>query len=679
MKLVQDTAEGLSAAATTLTDALKKAGETASTEVGSLPPELSAVAQAVQAQLAQAATQLAELPALVDPGPITESLAEGADLARTLVGDFSAQVQAIPQGVIEQMQKVPPLLEQARSSLGEVPTVVNTLVQERDRLMALPGTLTDLSASAHSWWSQAQQTLQIFQSFANTVGSNPPAASLAQAHVLTLEQINALEAALLGECSSVRNKTKESVSQAVDSLDQAAMGAVSLTADALLTLAQQLQQCARDTAGCVRNFDTAVLQARQRLPDLSTALRKPLRQAQTALDAVGARINEAGESVLQAIELGLKPLRELPARVGRIVMALSEVLDACTQAILQVKAVLNRLLDEAALTVRRLDDIPQVFAPVRDAITQALEQIDLIKRRIPAFVSQCLGALTMASGELDQASSLCDHAIGICTRYMTKAPLLIPARALFMGIKVSIPAIKSAVAAARTAVQQAGTAAQTAMDQARALVKALEPVLDQAVTAVKAAAEALVGLIETLRSSIAQSVTQLESMLAQVRSLIEQAQGKLRQALTDLEASVKAYVEKVPVQSTLASVRAQLQSLGQTVLKPVEHQLDQLEASLAALLDKAIQGLQSQVEQVAKAIDTSAAQFDRVSAGVGQARESVMRVRSDVQMQLSNWEAQAGSGLDRVEQALTGSFDKARAQVDDLHARAQAQWARVGG
>ncbi len=675
MKLVQDTAQGLGQAATKMTTSVEKAVNTVQGLSTSLPSFIQERVSTTQTRLQAVGEQLLQLPQSVDPAPVVASLNAGAAQARELMSGFIRELDQLPATVHSFVAKAQPVIDQSTALLHDHAKVVESARGKASALVAAQPSPSDMPAAVRLWWEQAARALPVVDAYAAKAATGRSLEELQAFHVQTKDTLQALQADVLRACAEFRGKVQlEGAStgegQASNGEESAAAGSVARQSSlSRLTTAG----AALDDAG-IRQLQAEVERIRQLVPDISGKALQPLVKARSELDSVSARLGQAGVAVQASLETALVPIGEIPPKLSQVVVALSEVLTAFKDTLGEVRKLIGNLIDRAMQVVAKLDGLPALFGTVRSSIDAAVAQIAEVAARVPMFITQTLGALTMAAGELAQAASLCDHAIGICTRYMTKAPLLIPARALVMGIKATIPALQSSITAAKSSVQQVGTTAQTGLTQAELAVKALFPMLDSAVAKVKSAAAGLAAMVKTLQGGMEQGLVRMDGMGTALETQIRQVGQQVDASAASFSKLPTQYAQRVPLDASLKTADQQLRQLSSSAFAPVESAVSQTKPRLEALVLDAEATLRPKLMSASAGLQTAVAQTQE-HAGRFETRMSAVQAQLDGrQSGLSDLHRSALEAIDLERDRLAELFAIVLQRLQEVHGEVVATY-----
>jgi hypothetical protein len=282
---------------------------------------------------------------------------------------------------------------------------------------------------------------------------------------------------------------------------------------------------------------------------------------QARLATASSTLEQTGSTIEALLAKALAPLDALEAKLSGSTAGVQTAIDAVQSLVEAICDVLAGLNEQAEQVKATLVSLPDELTQVSGDIEAAANSIGLIKAGIPDFVSKATSALTQASSELNQAGGLCDQAIAICTKYMMKAPLLIPARLLFVGIKASIPALQASLSAAGTTVTQAGAAAGACLDQAIAAVHAIDPLLAQAVAQIRSAVGVVVNLVSTLQLGLVSAQTGLKANVATLSTMTSTLSARLDALMTSARSQAATRIATLAPASALAPLKQQLTSV----------------------------------------------------------------------------------------------------------------------
>ena len=462
MKFVATAQTALTEGAAQVAAAAKQGSEVLSTGLA----DALAHGQKTVTQMASEFAQItSELGALA--GPLSPSEIAG-DLAPAL-SNLQSKLQAIPR----QLASVGSSLVDAGKSLGDIPGDLHTVAQGVGalpaRLVALHPDLSDVMPGLNALLNRVQALSDQAQ------GVQPRLAALItdlqplQASILALQnptqvispvarQQILIDLRALAENAGVKAREGvNDISQGIRSEAGAVQVELSGMADGLAEIVEKL--AADITALVAELFDLlkpiqlrlvdtvdtlkAELQNMQALidgfhgnvEDLAQALNVPIDKVKVAMDGMAQQILAVGVIVDGVIG----NIDKLIAQVQQLVQAILDTLDQAAagvdRALDGFKQAIKELIEEIDNIKAQLAALPERFSAVTDQIDAAQELIEYVRGKIADFVQQADRALVAASAELDQAGTLCDEAITICTRYQMRAPTLMVARTMFMGVK----------------------------------------------------------------------------------------------------------------------------------------------------------------------------------------------------------------------------------------------------
>ncbi|RZL30616.1 MAG: hypothetical protein EOP35_23525, partial [Rubrivivax sp.] len=416
---------------------------------------------------------------------------------------------------------------------------------------------------------------------------------------------------------------------------------------------------ARENAACGALFD----QAGDRLGQIGALMTAPLAEARAQVDLVNGKIEEAGAMVDDLARQALAPVDALDKRLDAVAAALGAAIRAIGDTVAQVTQLLHDLDREAEQVKPVLNALPGRFDPVRSAIVAAIALLEQVKDSIPAFVNQAVGALRGADGELDQADGLCSHAIQICTLYQLKAPPLMLARTLFVGVKATIPGLHMTVATAMTSVRAAGTQAGTLMDTAIGVVDALNPLLDQAIALVQKAIDALLALLQKMQDGLALAVTAAKAVAPAMQGAVDSALATAHEVLAKVRRAAEDCLAQLDCEALVKRLRQALSDLLDSTFAPLQAQVDAATGRLAAALQDgkagvgqaaqaAQDGLQSLAETLTGAHGQVSAPVASLRAALDTLRERIESTGNYARQVARDAAADALAYLDQAAQAI---------------------------
>jgi ABC-type transporter Mla subunit MlaD len=282
---------------------------------------------------------------------------------------------------------------------------------------------------------------------------------------------------------------------------------------------------------------------------------------------------------------------------------------------------------------------------------------------VSGFVGQALGALSAVSSHLDQADGLCDTAIDVCTKHMAIAPPLAMAKSLYLGVKASIPTLQTSIESAESLVKKAGKTANDLMDQAQALVLALNPALDLVLEKLQDAIDALVGLLTQLQQGIVAAKSALDALFEQLVASVEEMREQTNALLKTVEDHAQEFISKIQIQETVDGLVQKLHDFSEPVFASASEKLDASTGSVAGFVKSA-------KDQISDSVDSFDAQINKLidlidaAYGAGQSAGDSLNLPFDALQKLwEDLEAQAAAQVDKTSAYLEELIDQTLTEV----------------
>jgi len=653
LKVIQQSLQLLPQSATRITQALTSAAGAIGSEGQAVAIDTLKVAGELRQGLGGVVTAIQGFQGLLDPAPILAGCTEALESSFAEIKTLVAKTSALPQLLAPLPGKVTELAatcQNGASALRRLPQALAGLAPSLDSqiqgLQAMPPRLGEFAARAlgtrdlvaHHGAAMSELALAHSKATAESRPALQERASALQADAqLALET---LQQQLHGQADGLRAELDQLRQSGSDLIENARLAMVERAGTALeqLQAGSDLVELVRpalaegDTEVGARfdGADARFTQIRQKVGD-------PLGLARTQFEMLAQRIGEQSTKVEALIQKLLEPIGSLQTRADTCVQVLqgvSEVLVQEVEGVQQQLTALGTLGQEGKAFVQTL---PQQLEPVRGSIDSAAALVVDIKAGIPGFIAQADLALSSADSELTQADALCTNAIEVCTQYQLKVPPLIAARMLFVGVKGAIPGVRNAITAARSAVKQAGETSGGLLDQAKAVVLALHPLLEQAVALLQVAIDKLVLLVDALLQALTSAAAMLEQIAPLVAAAVEQAIAALNGLIAQLQEKTQTGL-------------AQLQSQSQSLAASLQEQLDALFARTFGAMDTSGGGA-----------------FDRISLALGDARALASQSVPLLNQQL-------GKVSDALAQGLGVAGEAALSPLEAILLDTKAQW-----
>ena len=694
MKVIDHAVEVLPQCPPNIAAAVQKAADTVVEQGKGFADDVTITVDSAKADMQKVVEQMKAIPDLLNPQAILDCCTGVLEQAVADLRKLASDAAAIPQRLLDQTAGVQAVVDSANQAVASLSTTLpelQALVPDFSAQMAffnsMPSrgqALADLAKRSGAMVEQygrdllpLSQQLKTLARLEGGAGAGNAAVQdvISRAEHLqsdTLAQIKSLRDTLDGnvtdldsamqDATELATKTIGGVSDLLNDKASALLDPLQASMD----LVDHINRAIGDEArNCEALFDDASVQ----LDRVSDILFKPLAEARAQVDKVIDQISDAAATVDTLIHRVMEPIDALETRVHNIEAALQAVLDTIRGEIDKVLQLMRELDEEAENAKATLRQLPDNFIPVRTAIADAIAMLTQVKDSIPPFVAEANGLLDTASSELDQADVLCTNAIEICTRYQMKAPPLMVARRLFVGIKGMIPGVKTAIASARTAVKAAADKASALMDQAIGVVDGLNPLLEQAVAQVQVAIDTLIGLLEKMQAALKQVSDAAEKIPPVVQEQFDKATAAVQQILDQVRSTVQQCLEKLQCEALVQRLKQQLSDLLDQTFKPLEAQI---KAAGAPLKDVLAQGKQ----KVGQAAAMAQEGLDKLSATLAtvqqQARQPVQKLTDMLSQASAQVDSVSGTARQQVRQGADQALsyvDQASKAIEDLPIR----------
>ncbi|MBC7503276.1 MAG: hypothetical protein H7315_22690, partial [Herminiimonas sp.] len=687
MKVIEKSLQTLPQSALRIAAAMETAATTVVEQGRTFAAEVTACATSLSADMKAIADQMAAIPALLDPAPILACCTEVLETAASDLRRLATDAAAIPQRLVAQTASVQQVVDQAAAAAKALCDLLPTLAELVPDFSPQLSFFNSLPARGNALAGQAMRSSALFEQYGSQLlplsaqvaqlgvsgAASGAASQLLQSQALALQhdslaQVALLRGTLQGDAADLESGVVDAsakVSQtilAVANLVRQKGDQLMAPLQAQIALVDQVKDALRDeAAACDALFDDGMAQ----LDRLGDILLKPVAAARAQVDAVIDQLAAAAASVDAMVRKALTPLDALERRVEAITQALEDAVGVVGEEVTQVQVLLAELDTEADDAKASLMTLPENFVPVRTKIAEAVALLVEIQGRIPGFVAEANRALDAAAAELDQAEVLCNHAIEICTLYMMKAPPLMLARMLFVGVKAMIPGVKGAIASARQAVKTAGTQASGLMDQAIALVQALNPLLDQAIAKVQVAIDALVDLLEQLQTALHQVSDAAGAIPPALLQQIKTASTALHAVLDKVRAAADECLAQLQCEALVRRLQQQLRDLLDRTFDPLDAKIREASGPLRQALQQGREGVAQAAElaqeglrglgQVLSDTEEAARQpMTQLADTVASWEPGMTSMGSTAQQKISQAAAQALSLVDQVAQKIAG-------------------------
>ena len=646
MKLVDRTLTTITDGSSKIEVAIGQAANEIASEVSALPDKVMALLGDMAQSFQAIALKLAEIPAIINPLPIVAPLpnqignvceqikqicTEAAQIPVTLVAqtskvqpiasqaseaanalsDLPAQLMALAPDVPEQLKPLSGLAEMAQSLIDKAETAKDIALPFIEQTTPLTVELKSIELALQKLAQSGVANSQITAPL-HTRKADVRSQIQSQFDVLR-QQIDQLNSDLLDDVSDMRQVVSDVEKALLEVLAQAKDQIQSVMEKGLAplqvtkTYVVDFQAKVDDEAQhCEGLFD----QAQNTMDELISHLRESIDRARESLSGIGDLLTEAGIDTQSLMDKSIEPIDLLKETADACMDAIDKAVAVIGEQIDAVKINLDDISQEAENTKSTLRNLPEEFNPVREYISTASDEIDSIKSKIPGFVSQALGALSAGSSELEQADALCDNAIDICTRHMATAPPLAISKGLFQGAKAGIVTLQKSITSAVDLVTASGTSATALMDQAQALVLALNPLLDQVLEKLQQAIDALIGLLAQLQKGIETAKSALDAILDTVLGSVRLIREQLDGLLDSVHEQAQAYLEKIQLQPLIDDLLDKLDEIAASIFDPIDEKINKSSGTIStfvkdskSIVSDAVTSLRSELDKLIALLD----------------------------------------------------------------------------
>jgi hypothetical protein len=654
--------------------AIEGAASVAAVELSAIPDKLLAATKAAQAQLSAASAQTSVAAQPLDGAQVVSELraAVPPPLARIRAAVDEAFVGS--EGLASRNGSINALtgtattaVQQAAAAPSVLASLLPNLKTHLDIQKAYPSRVDVIAA-------RAADVASVVQGYGDSLLSGSLGPAHADALRPKLEQAkgnlqsfhdglladlkaadadldaasNAIDAALSGVLSSLPT-AKRSI------LDPLTSSQVSLQ-EAKSAIVEESKSTAAGLSGACEKVE----------PELAT-LQQAVTSSEERLKAAGAEVGGSATQASAKTQAALTVLDALDATVQSSVDAINAALGKVPHEADTIKALIARINEQAEAAKASLMTIPDNFTAIDSQIAAAVATIQGAKDGIPAMAAQAEAALTTAESSMDSASTLCDSAIATCTKYMMQAPLLIPARLLFVGVKATIPAIKVAIVAAKGGISTASAAACKLMDVAASVVTKLQPVLVHIVEKLKLAVGALVTLVGTLQQTLVAAVSSLDKVVTTLQAAFSSIPPRIDVILEKIRTQVMAQEAKSKPAPTIQKTQQDVDALAEQTFRPIQEQLDSGVGGVGAKLKAAETDIQAAAVPVAEGIDGLSALTTQLSVDVNQAGDDFMAIIRAAVGLMTQIREQAKAHQTAVSARIEAHFQAALMEIGQLH------------
>lgn len=687
MKVIERSIEVLPQSATRIASSMESAANTVAEQGKAFADDVAGCAMSIKSDAEAIAAEVAAIPSMIDPAPIVASCKEALNAAANDLRRLGSDAGAIPKRLLEQAATVQQVIDEAVRTAKALPGAIPALAELVPDLQTPLAFFNGLPARGDALANQARQTIDMFEQYGrqliplsrqlSQLGAPGLAdGSIAQSMTArakslqsdTLAEIQTLRTALQANVADLSSGVDGVSASALQMVDGAAVLLRKTSADLMAPLQAQIEFVERMQAalgGEAEACDSLFVDFSAQLDRAGDIVFKPMEEARMRTDAVIEQLQAAAANVDAMLKKALQPVDALEVRADIIKQALDDVLNVVGEEAVQIQGLLAELDSDAEKAKAALLVLPENFTPVRAKIAEAVALLEDIKGRIPVFVGQANRALDSAAAELDQAEGLCNNAIEVCTRYMMKAPPLMAARTLFLGVKSMVPGVKATISTARKTVQAAGTQASGLMDQGIATVEALYPLLDQAIARFKAAIDALVALLVKLQAALQQVSAIVGAIPPELSTQLDTATAAMHQVLDKIQATVEEGLAKMGCEALAQRLQQELYALLDRTAATMDQKIKEACAPLQKVLQQGREGVgkaadvaQESLGKLHSALLTAQAQAQKpihqLEALLMSSRSHIASLNSSAKQQISQAEAKVLAMADQVARKIAG-------------------------
>jgi chromosome segregation ATPase len=699
LKLITQSLTTITEGSAKIEQALGEAATEIASQVSVLPSKVADLLADMAKDFQAIAVKLTEIPGLLNPQPIVAPLPGKISETFAQIKSICTDAAQIPSTLAAQMADIQPIsdaVSHSISALVELPEQLLSLVPSvPDKLKPL----AELAGLAETALKRAEGSQTMAADFMTQVSPLTIELKSVSLALQKLEQ-NGVNSALI--TSPLRDRESDLKSQIGDQFDQLQqqllglkdqlMGDVTdmrdlvsgVEADLMSVLTQAKEQVQSVVTECLSpllagkgqviafqekvgeeadHCNDLFDQAHEAMMRLVDDLKAVIESVRSSLDEVDAVLTQSGQDTQLLVDQSLEPLDVLQDSVNACLDAIDHVVAVVGEQVDAVKLTLDDISLEAENTKSSLKELPQRFEPVREFITTAADEIESIQSQVSGFVGQSLGALSAVSSHLDQADALCDTAIDVCTKHMAIAPPLAMAKSLYLGVKASIPTLQTSIESAESLVKKAGKTANDLMDQAQALVLALNPALDLVLEKLQDAIDALVGLLTQLQQGIVAAKSALDALFEQLVASVDEMREQTNALLKTVEDHAQEFISKIQIQETVDGLVQKLHDFSEPVFASASEKLDASTGSVAGFVKSA-------KDQISDSVDSFDAQINKLidlidaAYGAGQSAGDSLNLPFDALQKLwEDLEAQAAAQVDKTSNYLEELIDQTLTEV----------------
>jgi ABC-type transporter Mla subunit MlaD len=223
--------------------------------------------------------------------------------------------------------------------------------------------------------------------------------------------------------------------------------------------------------------------------------------------------------------------------------------------------------------------------------------------------------------------------------------------------------LQSSIGSAESLVKKAGKTANDLMDQAQALVLALNPVLDLVLEKLQDAIDALVGLLTQLQQGIVAAKSALDALFEKLLAAVNEMREQMNALLETVKDQAQEFISKIQIQETVDGLVQKLHEFSEPVFASAEEKLDQSTGSVAGFVtgaqDQISQSVASFDEQIKKLLDL----IDTAYSAGQSAGDSFNLPLEALQKSWEDLEAQAAAQIDKTSAYLEELIDQTLTEV----------------
>ena len=212
-------------------------------------------------------------------------------------------------------------------------------------------------------------------------------------------------------------------------------------------------------------------------------------------------------------------------------------------------------------------------------------------------------------------------------------------------------------------VKKAGKTANDLMDQAQALVLALNPVLDLVLEKLQDAIDALVGLLTQLQQGIVAAKSALDALFEKLVASVDDMREQMNALLETVKDQAQEFISKIKIQETVDGLVQKLHAFSEPLLASAEEKLDESTGSVAGFVKSA-------QDQISDSVDSFDAQINKLidlidaAYGAGQSAGDSLNLPFDaLQKSWEDLEAQAAAQVDKTSNYLEELIDQSLTEV----------------